>query len=76
MILNLAIELLTEQDHVLAISRQELLIGLRPRQVRPLVNAARQLKARYGVSPLFRIVEVEPWSRIPERRHALMPYDP
>ncbi len=57
-------------------ARQELLIGLRPRQVRPLVNAARQLKARYGVSPLFRIVEVEPWSRIPERRHALMPYDP
>jgi nucleotidyltransferase/DNA polymerase involved in DNA repair len=57
-------------------ARHELLIGLRPRQVRPLVNAARQLKARYGVSPLFRIVEVEPWSRIPERRHALMPYDP
>ena len=58
------------------IARQELLVGLRPRQVRPLVDAARQLKARYGASPLFRIVEVEPWSRIPERRHALMPYDP
>lgn len=43
---------------------------------RPLVDATRQLKQRYGTSPLYRIVEVEPWSRIPERRHALISYDP
>ncbi len=43
---------------------------------RPLVDATRQLKQRYGASPLYRIVEVEPWSRIPERRHALISYDP
>ena len=39
-------------------------------------EAIRQLKARYGRSPVARVVEVEPWSRIPERRHALIDYDP
>lgn len=59
-------------------ARQEPLLtaNLRPRRDRQLVEAARQLKQRYGVSPLYRIVEVEPWSRIPERRHALISYDP
>ncbi len=37
---------------------------------------AKQLKTRYGASPLKRLVKVEPWSRIPERRYALMDYDP
>ncbi|MCZ6545062.1 MAG: DNA polymerase Y family protein [Chloroflexi bacterium] len=41
-----------------------------------LDEMVRQLKTRYGVSPMKRLVEVEPWSRIPERRHALMDYDP
>jgi DNA polymerase-4/protein ImuB len=45
----------------------------RPPQV---AEAIRQLKARYGRSPVLQIVEVEPWSRIPERRHALIDYDP
>ena len=36
----------------------------------------RHLKVRYGQSPLARVVAVEPWSRIPERRLALMDYDP
>lgn len=60
------------------VARQELLpqIGSRPRRPRQLVEATRQLKQRYGVSPLYRVVEVEPWSRIPERRHALISYDP
>ena len=57
-------------------ARQELLPGLRPRRTPPLAAAARQLKRRYGDSPLYHIVEVEPWSRIPERRHALISYDP
>jgi DNA polymerase-4/protein ImuB len=39
-------------------------------------EAIRQLKARYGRSPVLQVVEVEPWSRIPERRHALIDYDP
>lgn len=38
--------------------------------------AARQLAVRYGHSPLMRVVAVEPWSRIPERRWALLTYEP
>jgi len=44
------------------------------RQVR-LREAVRQLKARFGQSPVQRVVEVEPWSRIPERRRALIDFD-
>lgn len=55
---------------------QELIPLLRPKQDRPLIEAARQLKSRYGESPLAHVVEVEPWSRIPERRFALISYDP
>lgn len=58
------------------IARQAIFDGLRPRRLSPLDEAVRQLKQRYGASPLYRIVEVEPWSRIPERRHALISYDP
>jgi DNA polymerase-4/protein ImuB len=58
------------------VAHQELLPDLRARNTRPIVEAARQLKQRYGVSPLFHIAEVEPWSRIPERRYALISYDP
>jgi nucleotidyltransferase/DNA polymerase involved in DNA repair len=41
-----------------------------------VAEAVRQLKARYGRSPVAQVVEVEPRSRIPERRHALIDYDP
>jgi protein ImuB len=58
------------------VAQQQLLPGLRRRRMRPLVEAARHLKQRYGASPLYRIAEVEPWSRIPERRHALITFDP
>ena len=57
-------------------AHQAMLPALRPRQMAPLSNAVAMLKQRYGLSPLFRIVEVEPWSRIPERRHALVSFDP
>jgi DNA polymerase-4/protein ImuB len=53
-----------------------MLPALHPRQLASLANAVAMLKQRYGPSPLFRIVEVEPWSRIPERRHALVSFDP
>src|SRR5687767_14624089 len=36
-----------------------------------LAAAARQLKVRYGRPVLAKVMEVEPWSRIPERRFAL-----
>ena len=41
-----------------------------------LRNAVRELKLRIGYSPLYRVVEMDPWSRIPERRHALLSFDP
>ena len=41
-----------------------------------LDEMVRHLKVRYGQSPLQRVVPIEPWSRIPERRHALIDYDP
>jgi nucleotidyltransferase/DNA polymerase involved in DNA repair len=46
------------------------------RQRRQVAESIRQLKARYGRSPVAQVVEVEPWSRIPERQHALIDYDP
>ncbi|MDI3341762.1 MAG: DNA polymerase Y family protein [Sphaerobacter sp.] len=57
-------------------AHQTSLLGARPRRTRQLVEAIRQLKQRYGTSPIYRVVEVEPWSRIPERRRALISYDP
>lgn len=47
----------------------------RQREAR-IQEALRQLKARYGTCPIGRIVEVEPWSRIPERRAAIVAFDP
>ena len=40
-----------------------------------LRDAVKELKLRMGCSPLYRVVEVDPWSRIPERRHALLNFD-
>jgi DNA polymerase-4/protein ImuB len=38
-------------------------------------EAIRQLDSALGKpSPIFQLREVEPWSRIPERRHALVPF--
>ena len=39
-------------------------------------DAVKELKLRLGHSPLYRVIEVDPWSRIPERRHALLNFDP
>ncbi len=42
-----------------------------------LDDAVRQLRARLGRKPpIYHVREVEPWSRIPERRRALVAYDP
>lgn len=59
-----------------ATARQASLAQMGARATVPLVAAIHQLKHRYGESPLYHVVEVEPWSRIPERRHALISYDP
>lgn len=51
----------------------ELVSGEVPSSLR---DAVKELKLRLGHSPLYRVVEVDPWSRIPERRHALLSFDP
>jgi nucleotidyltransferase/DNA polymerase involved in DNA repair len=56
-------------------ARQPGLFVARARQLAEIAEAARQLRARYGRVPLYRVVEVEPWSRIPERRWALVTCD-
>ncbi len=58
------------------VARQEAFPLMGPRATAPLTDAIHQLKQRYGLSPMYHVVEVEPWSRIPERRHALITYDP
>jgi nucleotidyltransferase/DNA polymerase involved in DNA repair len=52
---------------------QELVDGAVPDALR---DAVKELKLKLGYSPLYRVVEVDPWSRIPERRHALLNFDP
>jgi DNA polymerase-4/protein ImuB len=38
--------------------------------------AVREIKHRFKQSRLFHIVEVQPWSRLPERRYALIDFEP
>ena len=38
-------------------------------------EAARQVRAGLGEGQLWRIVEVAPWSRLPEGRHLLVPFE-
>jgi DNA polymerase-4/protein ImuB len=38
--------------------------------------AVQEIKLRLRRSPLYHIIEVQPWSRIPERRYALIDYEP
>jgi nucleotidyltransferase/DNA polymerase involved in DNA repair len=53
-------------------ARQLALYGIRPTQLEQLSQVVRQLRTRYGRVPLYHAVEVDPWSRIPERRWALV----
>ncbi|UCG84984.1 MAG: hypothetical protein JSW71_13680, partial [Gemmatimonadota bacterium] len=43
---------------------------------RALRTAIRNIRARYRHSGLYQVVEVQPRSRLPERRYALIDYDP
>ena len=61
---------------VMESGRQLHLSATRPRMQEQLEESLRELKARYGYCPIGRIVELEPWSRIPERRLALIDFDP
>ncbi len=45
-------------------------------QQRALQSAAREIRMRIKRSALYHIIEVQPWSRLPERRYALIDYEP
>ncbi|MGE3076170.1 MAG: hypothetical protein AB7N24_09835 [Dehalococcoidia bacterium] len=47
---------------------------LGPRRQRELDDAIEQLNTRAGEAQVYRVVEVQPWSRIPERQVALVAY--
>jgi nucleotidyltransferase/DNA polymerase involved in DNA repair len=49
--------------------------NLRRRQRKEIGEAVRQIKQRYGRSPLYHVVGIEPWSRIPERRWGLFAWE-
>jgi nucleotidyltransferase/DNA polymerase involved in DNA repair len=56
-------------------SGKQMYMGERGRLEHQLQEAIRQLKARYGASPIYRCVDVEPWSVIPEERQILIESD-
>src|SRR5712664_2618207 len=45
-------------------------------QQRALQSAAREIRMRVQRSSLYHIIEVQPWSLLPERRYALIDYEP
>ena len=45
-------------------------------RLRALRHAVQEIRLRVHRSSLFHIIEVQPWSRIPERRYALIDYEP
>ena len=58
------------------VSRQESIFSYMRDEER-LQDAIKQLDVLLGeTAPVFRVREVEPWSRIPERRHALVQFVP
>ncbi len=54
---------------------KQLSLDKKGRLQRQIEEAIRQLKARYGYSPVYRCVDVEPWSVIPEQRQILVESD-
>lgn len=54
---------------------KQMALGERGRLERQLQEAVRQLKTRYGFSPVFHCLDVEPWSVIPEERQILVESD-
>ena len=45
-------------------------------QQRALRHAAREVRMRVRRANLYHVIEVQPWSRLPERRYALIDYEP
>jgi DNA polymerase-4/protein ImuB len=55
--------------------QRSLLFAEQARRRAQLFVALQQLRTQFGGAQVARVVEVEPWSRIPERRYALIDYD-
>jgi len=45
-------------------------------QQHALQSAAREIRMRVKCAVLYHVIEVQPWSRLPERRYALIDYEP
>jgi DNA polymerase-4/protein ImuB len=45
-------------------------------QQRALQSAAREIRMRVRRASLYHVIEVQPWSRLPERRYALIDFEP
>lgn len=45
-------------------------------QQRALRHAAREVRMRVKRANLYHVIEVQPWSRLPERRYALIDFEP
>ena len=56
-------------------ARQPSLLADHIRRREQLDEMVRHLKVRFGHSPVARVVAIEPWHRLPERRYALIDYD-
>jgi nucleotidyltransferase/DNA polymerase involved in DNA repair len=54
---------------------KQLSLGEHGRLQRQLEETIQQLKARYGFSPIYRCVDVEAWSVVPEERQILVESD-
>jgi hypothetical protein len=52
--------------------KQDAMFESKGRLARQVQEAMRQLRAQHGRALVGKVVEVEPWSRIPERRAALV----
>ncbi len=75
---NLAVEFLTfvRGTNELQLFARDANSNARAGRRRALRTAVHEMKTRFRHSSMYRVVEVYPASRIPERRYALIDYDP
>jgi nucleotidyltransferase/DNA polymerase involved in DNA repair len=75
---NLAVEFLTfvRGTNELQLFARDATSSARAGRRRALRAAVHEMKTRFKRSSMYRVIEVHPGSRIPERRYALIDYDP
>ncbi len=77
-VVRLTIEFLafTPGTAELQLFARDAVAAARAGRLRALRSAAREIALRLKRSMLSRVVEVDPWSRLPERRYALIDFEP